>query len=97
MYATSWHTNGEVLGIDSSLEMIKLATKKHPSFTNHNLSFECMDARFLKLKGKFDLIFSNEALHWIKDHSIFIKNIVQFLTDTGMIVFRMGGKVQHKS
>ncbi len=83
---------GEVLGIDSSIDMIKLAEKKYPNSTNHNLDFKCIDARFLKLEGKFDLIFSNEALHWIKDHDAFLKNITSFLTDKGKIVFRMGGQ-----
>ncbi len=83
---------GEILGIDSSMDMIKLAEKKYPNSTNHNLSFKCLDARFLNLEGQFDIIFSNEALHWIKDHSTLMKNITHLLADMGRIVFRMGGQ-----
>ncbi|MDO5968277.1 methyltransferase domain-containing protein [Flavivirga aquimarina] len=66
--------------------------KKHPHSTNHNLKFKCIDARFIKLEEKFDLIFSNEALHWIKNHGTFVKNIIPLLTNKGTIVFRMVGR-----
>ena len=58
---------GLIIGIDNSAAMIKLATDRHSVAIYPNLSFKEMDAGNLKFKDRFDLIFSNAVLHWVKD------------------------------
>jgi len=55
---------GKVLGIDASIHMIKTVKMLDRS----NLEFVHMDINRMDFKNEFDLIFSNAALHWVKDH-----------------------------
>ena len=61
-------TTGYVLGIDSSSGMIQIASEKFSDTNYPNLSFAQMDAADIQLSEKFDVAFSNAALHWIGDH-----------------------------
>lgn len=51
-----------VLGVDPSRQMVDYARKTYPL---PNLSFEYGDARELSYDGRFDLIISFNALHWV--------------------------------
>ena len=59
--------SGEVVGIDSSQNMIAAAQ----ALASNRLSFRRLDINDLDYEAEFDLIFSNAALHWVKDHSPF--------------------------
>ncbi|OMH40090.1 class I SAM-dependent methyltransferase [Desulfurobacterium indicum] len=59
--------DGYVVGIDSSEEMIKLASKMFSPSKYPNLSFRFLDIQEMDFSGEFDVIFSNAALHWIID------------------------------
>ena len=83
---------GSILGIDSSVNMIKLANKTFPQSTHPNLKFKVKDIQDLNYDSEFDLIFSNAALHWIKDHSNLLKSIQRSLKPGGRILIQMGGK-----
>ena len=83
---------GHVIGVDNSTTMIDLANKRYPSKDYSNLSFEVMDARSLSFSECFDVIFSNAALHWLKDHSLVVKGTYRGLRPGGRILFQMGGK-----
>ncbi len=61
---------GKVLGIDASLHMIETARMIH----RNNLTFAHMDINKMNFEKEFDLIFSNAALHWVKDHRQLLKN-----------------------
>lgn len=84
--------NGSALGIDLSSEMIEHARICFPSPIFPNLSFLCMDAADIRLPEKFDVAFSNAALHWIKDHIAVLRSIRACLNPGGRILFQMGGK-----
>ena len=79
---------GYVLGIDNSEGMIKKAREQE----RPNLDFEKMDARELDLDLNFDIIFSNAALHWIKDHQNLLANCHNLLNDKGTIRFNFAKK-----
>ena len=79
---------GSVTGIDASESMITLARK---SFSRSNLSFQVMDAADLHLDRKFDVAFSNAALHWVKDHPAVLKSLRKHLNPGAKILFQMGG------
>ena len=79
--------NGEVLGIDASQGMLETAlTQSKP-----NLSFCLMDIDNLDFGEPFDLIFSNAALHWVKDHPKLLNNSYDLLTEQGKIRFNFAG------
>ena len=84
--------HGSVIGVDNSEAMIKLANKKYSPGTYKNLSFVVMDASNLSFKKSFDVVFSNAALHWVKDHRPVIKGLFNCLKPGGRILLQMGGK-----
>ena len=51
-----------VVGIDLSEPMIKMAKSKYPE-----LSFFVSDAQNFDMEDNFDAVFSNAALHWMKN------------------------------
>ncbi|MCL4561427.1 MAG: methyltransferase domain-containing protein [Chloroflexi bacterium] len=83
---------GSVLGVDNSEEMIALAGQKHSRAEHPNLSFLWMDAAKLSFEGQFDVVFSNAALHWIRDHQPVLRGIYRSLRPGGHILLQMGGK-----
>ncbi|MBC8094452.1 MAG: methyltransferase domain-containing protein [Akkermansiaceae bacterium] len=83
---------GAVMGIDSSREMIHFARRKFPPGPISNLQFEIMDARSIRLEQKFDLAFSNAALHWVDDHQAFLRGISGCLRSGARLVVSCGGK-----
>lgn len=83
---------GKIVGVDSSKEMIHLATKSFQSGRCSNLSFKHCDARNLPFNNEFDIVFSNAALHWVKDHRPIIQGISDSLKPNGRVLLQMGGK-----
>lgn len=79
--------NGKVVGIDGSEGMIKTAKMD----ISNNLIFEKMDIDNMAFENEFDFIFSNAALHWIKDHKKLIKNCYKALRQNGFIRFNFAG------
>lgn len=77
----------EVTGIDSSAEMVAEAKRKFPE-----LRFEVMDAREIRMDRKFDAVFSNAALHWIKEPERVIAGVARVLKAGGRFVAEFGGK-----
>lgn len=82
---------GLVVGIDASENMIAEAKKEHAGAFHRNLSFICMDATKIDLQQKFDIAFSNAALHWIKDHGPVLSATRHHLQGKKKILFQMGG------
>lgn len=85
--ALSRLTNAEVIGIDQSLNMIRYAQKAFQ--TPH---FEQMDAQSLRFYERFDVVFSNAALHWVKDHKAVLEGIYKALKPKGKAILQMGGE-----
>lgn len=77
----------EVIGIDKSAEMITDAKSKFP-----NIEFKVADASNFRFNKKFDSIFSNATLHWVKNHKNSIKCMYENLNTDGKIVLEFGGK-----
>ncbi|MFH1148796.1 MAG: methyltransferase domain-containing protein [Pseudomonadota bacterium] len=83
---------GNVLGIDSSEGMISLARERHPEGKYGNLAFRLMDARVIDFDNQFDVVFSNAALHWVKDHLNILARVKKCMRRDGRMLFQMGGK-----
>lgn len=80
-------TGAYVIGIDCSAEMIRQARVAHPS-----LQFEVADARDLAFARPFDAVFSNAALHWIREPERVVAAISSTLCPGGRFVAEFGGK-----
>ncbi|MGA2903368.1 MAG: methyltransferase domain-containing protein [Candidatus Korobacteraceae bacterium] len=77
----------EVVGIDSSAEMIASARKNFPQVT-----FEVADVTALTYADEFDVVISNAALHWVRDQPAAIASIARALKRGGRLIFEMGGR-----
>ncbi|MEM9833478.1 MAG: methyltransferase domain-containing protein [Bacteroidota bacterium] len=80
-------TGARVTGVDQSEEMIKRAKQQYPG-----IPFYMQDATQLSGLPQFNAIFSNAALHWIKDASAVLQQIYQHLKPNGRLVAELGGK-----
>jgi len=80
--------NGYVTGIDASKGMIEEAIK----LKRQNLNFLVMDINHLDETMAYDLIFSNAALHWVKNHAVLLQSCKSALKQGGIIRFNFAGK-----
>jgi trans-aconitate methyltransferase len=74
-------------GIDLSPEMIHTARQKYPS-----LRFLVADAHTYRTDTPFDAVFSNAALHWMKQPEAVVRTIRDALRPGGRFVAEFGGK-----
>lgn len=79
---------GTVLGIDASKGMIETARR----IERENLSFIQMDIDAMDFQERFDIIYSNAALHWVKDHRLLLKNSLRALKSGGRIYWNFAGE-----
>lgn len=77
----------ETVGIDKSPEMIADAKLKFP-----NIDFQVVDASNFRFDEKFDSIFSNATIHWVKNYKDTVKCMYENLNPNGKIVLEFGGK-----
>ena len=80
----------QVVGIDSSPEMIALAKASHPE-----AHFMFADATKLTFKEEFDVVFSNAVFHWIKDldkQNALLFGIANALKPGGKLICEFGGE-----
>jgi trans-aconitate methyltransferase len=74
---------GHVIGTDASSGMIDAAAMHRAD----NLSFVLKDINDLDYSDEFDVIFSNAALHWVKDHDALLANVHRALGNCGTVRF----------
>lgn len=95
---------GAATGIDASPQMIAFAQKTFPAKKFPNLEFHVRDAREIKgitriadadagaSGARFDLAFSNAALHWVDDHQAILRGVASVLKPGGRFIVSCGGK-----
>jgi trans-aconitate methyltransferase len=76
-----------VTGIDNSADMIDTARNNYPG-----IDFRVAGAAEFVEENRFDAIFSNAALHWIKEKEPVIDCMFRSLKTNGRLVLEMGGK-----
>jgi trans-aconitate methyltransferase len=74
----------EVVGVDASPELVAAARSR-------GLDVRLQDAQALDLPERFDAVFSNAALHWMKDAGAVIAGVHRHLRPGGRFVGEMGG------
>lgn len=74
----------ELIGIDASEQMIEAAKVK-------GISAFVKDAHQMTYAQEFDAVFSNAALHWMREPQKVINNIYNSLKPSGVFVAEFGG------
>jgi trans-aconitate 2-methyltransferase len=82
----------ETVGIDYSSDMIEQARKNYPGLT-----FEIGDGTDFHFDEPFDAVFSNAAIHWMKDPEAVARCVWQALKPGGRFVAEFGGRGNLKS
>jgi trans-aconitate methyltransferase len=77
----------EVVGLDSSLSMVAQARQNFPK-----LKFQLADVRDFRVDQPFDAVFSNAALHWVREADAAIECMARALKPGGRLVLEMGGR-----
>ena len=73
-----------VVGIDASAEMVAAARAR-------GLDARVIDAERLPFDKEFDAVFSNAALHWVRDHDAMLAGVHRALKPGGRFVAEFGG------
>jgi SAM-dependent methyltransferase len=73
-----------VIGIDASPEMVAAARAR-------GIDARIGDARALPFEREFDAVFSNAALHWIRDPDAVLAGVARALAPGGRFVAEFGG------
>lgn len=76
-----------IVGLDNSEEMLRHARQNYPA-----VSFVLADASSFRFAEPFDAIFSNAALHWVKNAESAVESIARALRPGGRFVAEFGGR-----
>ncbi len=76
--------SAEIVGLDSSPEMIVAAQKAYPDQT-----WLLGDIATWEADAPFDLVFSNAALHWVPDHARLFPHLLQQVKSGGALAVQM--------
>ena len=79
--------SASVTGLDSSPEMIAKSRQLYPG-----MDFRVLDARLMPWRNRFDIVFSNAALHWIPDHGTLLNAVSRVLKPQGKLVCEFGAR-----
>lgn len=76
----------DILGVDSSPEMIRAAAQAHPE-----MRFQLCDAgtELGTLDRDFDVVFSNACIQWIPNHPKLLREMMQLLRPGGILAVQI--------
>ena len=77
-------SGAEVVGVDASAAMIASAQGK-------GIDARVCNAESLPFEAEFDAVFSNAALHWVRDQDAMLAGVHRALKPGGRFVAEMGG------
>jgi SAM-dependent methyltransferase len=75
----------EIVGVDASAEQVAAARAR-------GLDARLADGENLRFDGEFDAVFSNAALHWMKNPAAVIDGVRRALRPGGRFVGELGGR-----
>lgn len=84
--------DGEITIIEVSKEMCEQAKENLVNFGIENVKIVNMDALKINNENEFDVVFSNSAIHWIKDLELMYTLIYKSLRNNGRIMVQTGLK-----
>lgn len=79
-------SGAQVTGIDASVSMIEVAKEKYP-----DIHFSVQDGEQFSFEHQFNAVFSNAAIHWMKDQQKVVQNCYDVLLPNGRFVAELGG------
>lgn len=82
--------HGRVTGLDPSQEMLDKARTASEGFKN--LRLLQLPAQTMEFESEFDLVFSNSALHWVKEQVDVAGRVHRSLRKGGRIAFQVPAK-----
>jgi trans-aconitate methyltransferase len=74
-----------IVGVDSSLAQLKAAKDR-------GLKVAAMDGHQLSFRRQFDAVFTNAALHWMKQPELVVAGVASSLKPAGCFIGEFGGK-----
>jgi trans-aconitate methyltransferase len=80
-------TGAEAIGLDRSTSMITEARRRYP-----DLPLVIADGTCFAFRCPFDAVFSNAAIHWMRDQTAVARCIWEALVPGGRFVAEFGGK-----
>lgn len=83
----------DVLGIDSSAEMLAKSESLAAREERFNLHFELADIG--EMSGYWDLIISNSALQWLDDHANLIPHLFSLIEPGGQLAVQLPSNHDH--
>lgn len=81
--------DSQVLGIDSSPEMLERATEHQ----RPGLRFE--HGWIEQIVGEWDLVFSNAAIHWVENHPVLVPHLLSLVRPGGQLVVQLPSNHNH--
>ena len=72
----------EIIGIDSSEEMLQAARENLPGLEFLRCDVSC---ELSALNRRFDVVFSNACIQWVPDHPALLKNLMGLLNPGGVL------------
>jgi trans-aconitate 2-methyltransferase len=85
--------NAQIVGLDSSPEMIMQATQ----LAGPRLKFQLQDLRGWRPETSVDVIISNATLQWVAGHRELLPSLVSSLTPDGWLAFQVPGNFHEPS
>lgn len=86
--------NGSITAIEISPEMVEQATSNMREFGIKNMQIVNMDSIKINFENEFDAVFSNSAIHWIKNLELMYELLYKSLKPGGRIMIQTGLKVK---
>jgi trans-aconitate methyltransferase len=77
-------TGATVVAVDASADMVAAAAAR-------GLDARVIDAQRLPFEREFDAVFSNAALHWVRDHDAMLSGVRRALKPGGRFAAEFGG------
>ncbi len=86
--------NGTITAIEISQDMVEQARSNIDKFGIKNINIINMDSIDINYENEFDAVFSNSAIHWVKNLELMYKLLYKALKPNGRITFQTGLKVE---
>jgi trans-aconitate methyltransferase len=82
---------GRVVGIDTSLNMLRTAREHLMKYWPFRVSLVAADAARLPVAARADAVFSTASFHWVLDHPRLFRSVFDALRPGGRLVAQCGG------
>ena len=83
LLALRW-PEAHILALDGSAEMLRAARVRHAS-----IEWQQADLAAWRPSERFDLVFSNAALHWLSDHAALMPRLAEAVCANGVLAVQM--------